>query len=169
LFSEDDEYIPPKTVAQMIPGCRDCAACLFNAARLDLNPPPEVPMIWERIHPNQIDYHSDPIEINSTFWLPDLPNWWHQHEETHSQYNSLSNVVCEIFCIITHGAGVEGSFSLQQYIIAWKQSKTTGKILGENVVVRQYARANNWILGGNNPELHTTKGEHDIELQRAAE
>jgi hypothetical protein len=101
--------------------------------------------------------------------LPDITDWWHQQEETRSKYADLSNVARDIFSIIPHGVGVEASFSLGRDIMRWRQSKTTGETLRENVVVRQYARANNGILAGENPVLDTTEAENDIELKREAE
>jgi hypothetical protein len=117
LSSDDDEYLTPKNVAEMTPGRSDCAARLLTAARLYLNSPPEALKNCGRIIPNRMDYHSDPIEISSTLWLPDITDWWHQQEETHSKYDDLSNVACVIVSIIQHGAGVEASFSLGRDVI----------------------------------------------------
>ena len=36
------------------------------------------------IHPNLNDYHSDRMEISSTFCMLDISTWWRQHEEMHS-------------------------------------------------------------------------------------
>jgi hypothetical protein len=41
--------------------------------------------------------------------------------------------------LIPHGVGVEASVSLGQDVIGWRQSKTTGETLRENVVVGQFA------------------------------
>jgi len=71
------------------------------------------------------------MEISSTFWIPDITNWWRQQEETYSKYADLSNVVSDIFSIIPHGVGVEASFSLGRDVIGWRQSKTTGETLRE--------------------------------------
>jgi hypothetical protein len=71
--------------------------------------------------------------------------------------------------ITPHGIGVEASVSLGQDVIRWRQSKTTDKTLRENVIVMQYAGANNGILEGNNLVLDTTEAENDIELKRQAE
>jgi len=89
--------------------------------------------------PNFNDYHSDPMEISSTFWILDITDWWPQQEEMHSKYADLSNVARNIFCIIPQGVGVEASFSLGRDVIGWRQSKHTGKTLCEKVVVRQFA------------------------------
>jgi len=85
LSSNDDEYLMPNNVAQTTPGQTDRAARLLTAARLHLNSPPELPQNWGQIDPNLNDYHSDPMEISSTFWLPDITDSWRQQEETHSK------------------------------------------------------------------------------------
>jgi hypothetical protein len=103
----------------------------LTATRLYFNSPPEAPKNWGQINPNLNDYHSDPMEISSTFWIPDITDWWRQQEETHSKYADLSNVVRDIFSIIPHGVGVESSFSLGRDVIGWRQSKTTGETLRE--------------------------------------
>jgi len=81
--SNDEVYLTPNYVAETTPGRSDCAACLLTAARLYLNSPPEAPKNWGQINPNLNDYHSDPMEISSTFWIPDTTDWWGQQEETH--------------------------------------------------------------------------------------
>jgi len=107
-------------VAETTPGRSDCTARLLTAARLYLNSPPEAPKNWGQINPNLNDYHSDPMEISSTFWIPDITNWWRQQEETHSKYVDLSNVAHDIFSIIPHRIGVEASFSLGRDVIGWR-------------------------------------------------
>jgi hypothetical protein len=109
------------------------------AARFYLNSPPELQQNWGHINPNLNDYQSDPMEISSTFWLPDITDWWQQQEEMHSKYADLPNLSRDIFSIIRHGVGVEVSCSLGQDWTGWRQSKTTGETLHENVVVRQFA------------------------------
>jgi len=112
---------------------------------------------------------TDPMEISSTFWIPDITDWWRQQEETHSKYADLSNVARDIFPIIPHGVGVEASFSLGQDVIGWRQSKTTGETLREQVVVTQFARANNGILAGTDWELDTPQTENHSEMKKEAE
>jgi len=112
LFSDDEEYLTPNNVAETTPGRSDRAARLLTAARLYLNSPPEAPKNWGQINPNLNDYHSDPMEVGSTFWIPDITDWWRQQEETHSKYAYLSNVARDICSIIPHGVGVEACFSL---------------------------------------------------------
>ena len=169
LASDDDEYLRPNNVAEMKPGRSDRAARLLTAARLYLNSPPELPQNMGQINPNLNDYHTDPMEISSTFWLPDITDWWQQQEETHSMYASLSNMSRDIFSIIPHGVGVEASVSLGRDVIGWRQSKTTGETLRENVVVRQYAQATSGLLAGNDPVLDPNSTDNDMELKREAE
>jgi len=109
------------------------------------------------------------MEISSTFWLPDITDWWRQQEETHSKYADLSNVASDIFSIIPHGVGVESSFSLGRDVIGWRQSKTTGETLRKRFVVRQFAGANNGILAGTDPELDTANTENNPEMKKEAE
>jgi hypothetical protein len=78
LSSDDEEYLTPNKVAETTPGRSDRAALLLTAARLYLNSPPEAPMNWGQINTNLNDYHSDPMEISSTFWIPDITDWWRQ-------------------------------------------------------------------------------------------
>jgi len=79
LSSDDDEYLMPTNVAETTPGRSDYAARLLTAARLYLNSPPELPQNWGQINPNLNDYHSDPMAISRTFWLPDITDWrWQQ-------------------------------------------------------------------------------------------
>jgi len=167
--SDNEKYLMPNNVAETTPGRCDRTARLLTAARLYLNSPPEAPKNWGQIHPNLNDYHSEPMEISSTFWIPDITDWWHQQEETHSKYVNFSNVARDIFSIIPHGVRVEASFSLGRDVIGRRQSKTTGKTLCEKVVIRQFARANNWFLEGTDPELDTTNTENDWEMKKEAE
>ena len=71
--------------------------------------------------------------------------------------------------ILPHGVGVEASLSLGRDVIGWRQSITTGKTLQEKVVVRQYARANNEILAGDDPVLDWLETDNDLELKREVE
>jgi hypothetical protein len=139
LSSDDEEYRTPNNVAETTPGRGDRAACLLTAARLYLHSLPEATKNWGQINPNLNGYHSDPMEFSSTFWIPDITDWWRQQEETHSKYADLSNVARDIFSIIPHGVRVEASFSLGRDVIDWRQSKTTGETLRKKVVVRQFA------------------------------
>jgi len=109
------------------------------------------------------------MEISSTFWLADITAWWRQQEETHPKYANLFNVAHDIFSIIPHGVGVEARFSLGRDVIGWRQSKPTGKTLGEQFVVRQFARANNGMLASAGPGLDTTNTENDSEMKKEAE
>jgi len=167
--SDDEQYSLPNNVAATTPRQSDRAARLLTAARLYLNSPPEAPKTWGQIDPNLNDYHSDPMEITSTLWIPDITDWWRQQEETRSQYADLSNVAPDIFSIIPHGAGVEASFSLGRDVIGWRQSESTCETLREKVVIRQFAQPNNRILAGTEPELDTANTENDSEMKKDAE
>ena len=127
LSSYDEEYLTPNNVTETTPGRSDRTACLLNSAKLHLNSSPEAPNTWGQINPNLNDYHCEPMEISSTFWLPDITDWWLQQEEMHSKYAIQSNVARDIFSNIPHGVGVEARFSLGRDVIGWRQSKTTGK------------------------------------------
>jgi len=70
--SGDEANLTPKHLPEMTPGQSDRAARLLTAARLYLNSPPESPKNWGQVNPNLYDYHSDPMEISSTFWIPDI-------------------------------------------------------------------------------------------------
>jgi len=78
-------------------------------------------------------------------------------------------VARDIFSIIPHGVGVEASFSLGRDVIGGRQSKTTGETLREKVIVRQFARANNGILAGTDPELDTTNTENQSQMKKEVE
>jgi hypothetical protein len=167
--SNDEIYLPPNNDPETTPGGSDRAARLMTAARRYLNSPPEAPKNWGQINPNLNHYHSDPMEMSRTFWIPDITDWWLKQEEMHSKYADLSNVARNIFSVIPHGVGVAVSFSLGRDVIGWRQSKTTGKTLREKVVVRQFASANNAILAGTDLELDPTKTENDSEMKNEVE
>jgi len=167
--SDDEQYSTPDNVTETTTGRSDRPARLLTAAQLHLNSPAKAPKNWGQINPNLNDYHSDPMEISSTLCKPDITDWWCQEEETHSKYADLSNVARDIFCIIPLGVGVEAMFSLGRDVFGWSQSKTTGVTLRKKVLVRQFARANNGILAGTDPELDTTNTENNSEMQKEAE
>jgi len=169
MSSNDEEYLTPNNVAETTPGRSDRAARLLTADRLYLNSPPEAWTNWGRINPNLDDYHSDPLEIRSTFSIPDITDWWRPQEEMLSKYSDLCKVARDIFSLIPHGVGVEVSFSLGLDVIGWRQAEITGETLREKVVVRQFARANNRILAGSDPELDTLNAENDSEIKKEAE
>jgi len=151
------------------PGRSSRAEWLLTATRIYFNSPPEAPNNWGQIKPNHNDYHSDPMEIGSTFWSPDITDSWHQRVETYSKYPDHSNVAHDMFCIIPQGDWVEASFSLGQDVIGWRQSKTTGKTLWEQVVARQCVQAEIIILGVDYSGLDTTDTETDLELNKQVE
>ena len=104
------------------------------------------------------------MDSSSTFWLPDITDWWRQQEERHSKYTDLSNEARDIFSIIAHGVRVEASFSLGRNVIGWSQSDTTVKTLRDKVVDRQFVRANERILAGADAELARMNTENDSEM-----
>jgi len=85
LSSNDEECLLPNNVAETTPGRSNRAACLLTAARLFLNSLPEAPKNCGQTNPNLNDFHSDPMQISGTFWLPDITDLWCQQEETHSK------------------------------------------------------------------------------------
>jgi hypothetical protein len=169
LSSDDEEYLAPQNVAESTPGRSDRAARLLMATNLYLNSPPETPQKWGQFNPHLNDYLSDPSTVSSTFWTPDITDWWRKQEETHSKYADLANVARDIFSIMPHGVGVEASFSLGRDVIGWRQSKTTGATLREKVVVRQFARSNKGILAGDSSGLGDNVLENNSEIKKAAE
>ena len=122
LSNDDEVYLAPNNVAETTPGRSDHAAQFLTTARLHLNLLPEAPKYRGQINRNLNDYHCDPMEINSTFWLPDTTDWCLREEEMHSKYADLGNVACDIFSIIPHGVGVEASIPLERDVIGWRQS-----------------------------------------------
>jgi hypothetical protein len=121
------------------------------------------------MNPNLNEYNSDPMEISSTSWIPDITDWWRQQEETHSKYADLCNVACDIFFIKSHGVGVEASCSLGRDDIGWRQSQTTGETLCEKVIVWEFASATNWILACADHEMDTTNTENDLQRKQHVE
>jgi len=117
MSSSDDEYLTPNNVADTTPRQTNHAARLFTSARLHPNSAPEAPKNWGQSDENLNDYHSDPMAISSTFWLPGISGWWCQQVDTHSKYTDLSNVERDIFSIRPHGVGVEASFCLGRDVI----------------------------------------------------
>jgi hypothetical protein len=112
VSSGNERFLMAKNVSVTTPGRSKHPALLLTATRPYLNSLPELPQNWGQINPYQNDYHSDPMEISCTFWILDITNWWHEQERMHSKYADLSNVACDIFCIIPLGVVVEAGVSL---------------------------------------------------------
>jgi hypothetical protein len=112
LSSDDEECLRPKNVVKMTLGRNDWLSALLTAARLYMNSAPELPQNWGQINPNHNDHHSGSTEINCTFSIPGITDWWRQQEETHSKYANLSNVAHNIVSIIPHGVEVEARLFL---------------------------------------------------------
>jgi len=72
LSTGNEQNLTPSRVAEMTPRQSDHAAHLLTATRLYLYSLPELRKNWGQINPNLDDYHSDSIEIHTTFWLPDI-------------------------------------------------------------------------------------------------
>jgi len=70
LSSDDEEYLMHRNVARMTPGQINRTAHLSTAARFYLDSPPESPKTWGQIIPNHYDYHSNPMDISSSFCIP---------------------------------------------------------------------------------------------------
>jgi len=109
------------------------------------------------------------MEISITFWFPDITNWWRHPAQTHSKYVDLTDTARDILFIIPHGGRVEASFSLGWDVIGWRQSKTVGETVCEKVVVRKFARGNNVIFSGADPQMATPETEHVLEIKKEAE
>jgi len=169
FFSDAEQFLMSENVAGTTAGWSNHAVRFLTAARLYLSSPHELRQKWGQINPNHNHYHSDPTEICSTLWILDIADWWRQQEETHSKYDNLSNVACDIFFIIPHGSRVEASCSLGRDVIGRRQSKTTGETLCENVLVRVFAQTNNGLLAGDDPALDTPNTDNDLEMKREAE
>jgi len=76
--SDDEEYLTPNNAGETTPGQSNCAACILTVSRIYLNSAPETPKNWRQINPDRYDFHSDPMEISSTFWIPGITDWWLQ-------------------------------------------------------------------------------------------
>jgi len=133
LCSDDDEFRMPNNVAETTPGRSDRAVRLLTATRLHFYSAPELLQNWGQINQNLNDYHSDSMEISSTFWLPDITDWWRQQEETHSKYADLSIVARDIFSITHHGVGVENSLSLGRDMIGGGSQKPNARPFGKTL------------------------------------
>jgi len=96
LSSDDEKYLMPNNVAEMTSGWSDHAARLLTVASLYLNSSPEAPKNWGQIDPNLNYYNSDPMEISTSFWIPDITDCWRQKEATHWKYPDHSNVAPDL-------------------------------------------------------------------------
>jgi hypothetical protein len=81
--SSDENYLMRKNVAQTTARQSNGASHLLAPGMLSLNSPSELPHHSGQINPKHNDYHSNCMEFGSTFWIPDITDWWCQHEETH--------------------------------------------------------------------------------------
>jgi hypothetical protein len=76
LSRDDEDFLTPNNVAETTPGRSNHTGHILTTASLYLNSPPEAPKNWGQINQNLNDYHSDPMEVSSTFWVPDITDWW---------------------------------------------------------------------------------------------
>jgi len=129
LSSNDEEYLTPKSVAEITPWQRDPAARWITPERLYSNSPPAVPTNWGEVNPSLDDFHSERMEISGTFWLPNISDRWPQPEKSQWNHASLSKVAGNIFSIIPCGITAEASVSHGLDIIGWRQSNTTDEML----------------------------------------
>ena len=167
--SDEEEYSMPNRVAGMAPRQSHHAAHLSMAARLHLNPPLEYPQNWEQFNPNLNDYHSGPMENSRTSSIPVITDLLWQPEHMRVKYVDLSNVTDDIFSIIPHGVRVESSTSLVRDIFGCRESKTTAETLWKKVIVRQFGRANDRILAGEDPAVVMTYIANELERKRGVE
>jgi len=82
LSSGNGECLMPNNAAETTPRRSNHAACLLTATKLHLNLPPEPPKNSGQIDSNLNEYHSNPLEISTRFWIPDITDWWRHEEDT---------------------------------------------------------------------------------------
>jgi hypothetical protein len=109
------------------------------------------------------------MEISSTFWVPDITNCWCQQEDMYSKSTNISDAAHKIFSILPHGVRVEASFLIARDVICWRQSKSSGEMLGEEVVLKQFSIAYNRILVHDYTALDSIETELKLALKRDAE
>jgi hypothetical protein len=98
---------------------------------LYLNSLAEATKNWGQIDPNLNDFHSNLMEISSTFWILDITDSSHQQEETNSKYTDLSNVARSMVFFIAQAVGVEDCLSLGRNVIGWRQAKPQFRLFTE--------------------------------------
>jgi hypothetical protein len=64
---------------------------------------------------------------------------------------------------------VDASFSIDRDVIGWRQSKTRGDTIHENVIIWLYAGANHRILVGDDPKSNQTNTDNDSEVKKQTE
>jgi hypothetical protein len=63
-------------VAESTPRRSYRIARFLSATRLYWNSPPDWQQNWGQVNPNWDNHHSDPMEISTKFWIPDIIDWW---------------------------------------------------------------------------------------------
>jgi len=148
LSSDGDEDLMAESVAEMTPGQSDQAACLLTATRLNLNSPPESPQNWGQVNPNLDDYDSNSMESCKHFGFRISPTGGVSRRKcTQSTPNPL--MWHATYSLLYHMAMEWGSsFTLGWDVIGSRKSKITLDTTRERVIIRQFSRANNGILAG---------------------
>jgi len=134
-----------------------------------LNSRPEAPKNWWQYNSYLNDSNYGLRQISRQFWIVDITDWWHQHEEMHSEWADLPDTARDTFRNQLHYIEVESSISLQHDVICRWQSETTGDTLREQVIVREFAAAKNGISAGNDSALDRTNTGNDSEMNKKAE
>jgi hypothetical protein len=165
LSSDDDQSWILTVLAEMTPKWTVCAAPLLTNARLYLYSPPQAPNNCGQNNPNLKGSHTNPVEMSTPFWIPEITDWWHHQEDRHWRYADLSNVACNIFSIIRPGDGMDTHFSLGCVVIGWKPATATGETLRKNVIQRNCVWANHGILAGEDAALRKTNTENNSKWQ----
>jgi hypothetical protein len=84
LSNDEEEYII-LNVPEPTPQTSGGAAWVLTVGRLYLNSLHNTTPNWKQNNSNLNYYHSDPMEIRSTFWIPDIMDWRRTWADTHSQ------------------------------------------------------------------------------------
>jgi len=101
LSSDDEQYSTPNIVAETTPRRSNRTALLLTAARLYLKSPSEEPKNWGQNNWNLNDSHSDQMDMSSSFWIPDITDWWCQHEK-HPHWMLISPMRCATYSLSHH-------------------------------------------------------------------
>jgi len=70
--SDDEQYATPNNVLETTPERSDRAVHSLTTARLYFCSPHVAPKNWGQINPSLNNYHSNPMRMSITFWLPDI-------------------------------------------------------------------------------------------------
>jgi len=163
------EYLMPNVVAETTPGQSCRTARSLTAARLNLDSQPESPNIWAQVNPNLNEYHSGAMEIVSTFWIPEITDWWRQQRKR-TQSSPISQLWHEIFSLSYHMVSEwRPIFPLWEMWLGGGSQRPYGETLREQVFVIHFARANDGIFAGNDPALDKMHTDNISKMKREAE